>query len=651
MRFKLETSSVRTEASRRAPWGRSGVALLTLAVLLGGTLRLYDVGGPSFSDDEVFKVRAVEAYRNGQWTLTGDDEHPLLMKLLIFASYGFRELWNAHVAKDNKLWEIGLESATRGPNAIASAFLAVLLAFLARELFSRRVGLIAAFLWAVELNVIGYSRIAKEDTLIAFFLVLALYFVVRAKRTAESGDLARSRRNEVFAAMAIGGLFATKYFFHLAIPAVLFYLWSRLGGATAWHVSWKRWLALVGVAFLTFSALNPTVFHPENLGYIFDYIGHRYVYHHGYLFMGDLYMNNIFAGDDRVPWYYFFAYLGLKVPIPVLLAAVAGLGVALWKRREDGPRMIFVWLAVWLGFHAFFSGAKWGRFIVHLMPAVLLLAAVGLDAGARALARLFERHRARPIWRTSLAVGLAMAALAPSLYAALDLVPHYRMYLNSFGGPPRNLRAYFPHCDFYDVGLREAIQYVCARAEKNAQVRAEPEVAVAHYMKLCGRDDIKVTTMSRPGDHCEAGRACYHILQEGRMYFETRATFAELHARRPPDAIVRAGGVRVAEIYGPGALDGLALAISTPGDAQRLGALARAFGNALRRGGLPVGDAGVAFESEVRAEARGLTDEARGPKRVASLTSAFRFASDVVVEETGALPMDLASEAPKLKTQ
>ena len=37
----------------------------------------YDLGGPSFSDDEVYKVNAIEHYRHGQFQLTGDDEHPL----------------------------------------------------------------------------------------------------------------------------------------------------------------------------------------------------------------------------------------------------------------------------------------------------------------------------------------------------------------------------------------------------------------------------------------------------------------------------------------------------------------------------------------------------------------------------------------------
>lgn len=609
-----------------APWGKSGVALLILAVVVGGFLRLYDIGGPSFSDDEVFKVNAVKAYREGRWTQTGDDEHPLVMKLLIYASYGIRDLWNAAVGSEHRVLELGLESATRGPNALVGAFLAILLAFLGRELFSRRVGLLAALLWAVEVNVVGYNRIAKEDTLLAFFLLWTFYFAVRAKRTAEAGEIERSRRYEVFAAMTIGGLCASKYFFHLTFPIPLFYLWARLGG-TSWRISWKRWLALVGIAFATFAVLNPTVFHPDNLRYIAGYIAHKTVFHHGYRFMDDLYMNNAFAlGSGGTPWYFYFAYLGTKVSPPILAAILVGLGVALRRHREDGARVIFSWLVMWLLVHAFLSGAKWGRFTVHLMPPLLLLGALGLDAAARVAAGLLARVRAPERAAGAALVAVTLAVLAPALVAAQEAAPHYRMYLNAFGGPQENLRRFFPHCDFYDVGLREAVQYVCARAEPGAQLRSEAPVVVAHYASLCGRGDLKVTTISRPADACEPGRPCYHILQSGRVYFETRDLVEQLHAQRPPDAVVRARGVGVAEIYGP-TRAGPQMAIRTAGEAVRLGALARAFGNEAK------GPA-VAVESRILPQRPGR------PYLLAAVTSAFRFAGDVVIEETTTLALD-----------
>lgn len=630
-------------AGRREPWGKLGIAILVLALLVGGALRFYDLGGPSFSDDEIFKVNAVNAYRSGQWTVTGDDEHPLAMKLLIYAAYGVRDLWNTHVAGDNKAIEVGIESATRAPNALIGTFIALLLAFLCRELFSRRVGLIAALFWAVEVNVIGYNRIAKEDTLLTFFLLLALYFVVRAKRMAEAHDDRRAWRYQLAVAFSIGGFVATKYFLHLLFIIPLFYAISRSrfagpkgaapGEQSPWHIPLKRWAALLAVAVLTTLALNPTVLHPDNLAYIEGYVAHKTIFTHGYLFMGDVLMNNVFDHTNAVPWYFYFVYLGVKLALPLLVMAVVGLGVALMRRRDDGARMIFIWLGIWLLIHAFASGAKWGRFVTHLMPPVLMLAALGTDEAAKLIARLISRARARAaaagdalaairVRRVGglVAAGVAFIVWAGAIIAPLQTAPHYRMYLNAAGGSEQNLRHYFPHCDLYDVGLREAVQYVCARAEPDAQLRGDANEAVAHYVKMCGRPDIKVTTLSKPEDRCEAGRSCYQILQVGRSFFETQELFASLHASRPPDAVVRARGVNVAEIYGPTPTDGQVAAIHTAGEAIKLGALARVFGN-IPRGGM------VAAVPSVP------KDERERPYRVAAITGAFRFASDVVVEE------------------
>ena len=640
-----------TSFPKREPWGKVGVALLVLALIVGGALRLYDLGGPSFSDDEIFKVNAVNSYRAGQWTVTGDDEHPLAMKLLIYASYGVRDLWNTHVAGDNKVLEVGIESATRMPNALVGTFIALLLAFLGRELFSRRIGLIAALLWAVEVNVIGYNRIAKEDTLLTFFLLLTLYFVVRAKRMSEASDEKRAWRYQVAAALSIGGFAATKYFIHLLFIVPLFYAFSRWAARKAakrgdvteaalpvWRIPLKRWFALLGIAVVTALAINPTVLHPGNLEYIAGYIAHKTVFTHGYLFQGDLYMNNVFETFTGTPWYFYFTYLGVKVALPILVMIGLGLGIAVAKRRDDGPRMIFIWLAIWLTIHAILSGAKWGRFVTHLMPPVLLLAAVGVDGAAKWLAAIIARARRastqRQVGRIGglVAAGVGTLVWVGALAAPLQTAPHYRMYLNAAGGDEQNLRHYFPHCDFYDVGLREAVQYVCARAEENAQLRNDAPEAVAHYVKMCGRADIKVTTLSKPGDQCEPGRACYQILQVGRTFYETANLFASLHSARPPDAIVRARGVNVAEIYGPmvgvpslpeqPGERSVAASILTAGEAVRLGALARVFGNT------PKGE----MVSKLP-DLQPARPEHTGPHRIAAVTTAIRFAGDVVVEE------------------
>ena len=615
-----------TSANARQPWGRTGLAILLLALVVGGGLRLWDLGGPSFSDDEIFKVRAVQSYRANKWTLTGDEEHPLGMKLLIFAAWGARDVWNDHVVGEQPSpLRMSVETATRLPNALGGTFMILLLALLAREAFSRRVGLIVACLYAVEATAIGYCRIAKEDTFLAFFLALTLYFVLRAKNTAEQGDRPRSRRYELYAAAGLGLMFTVKYFLHLAFIPLIFYAWSRRAGTT-WEVSWRRWLALIGVALLVFLAVNPTVLHPDNLRYMTEYAQERFVYHTGYVFRGGVYDNRVFVGATRSPWYLYFGYLFYKLSLPVLLAVAIGLGKALWRGRSDGARLVLTWVAVWLLIHAILAGAKWGRFVMHILPAVLLFAAVGLDAAAGWCARWLK---SRPALASGSAALMLVGAVAPSVYASVMAAPHYRFQLNMLAGGREQVRFHLPHCDIFDVGLREAVQYICARAEPNAQLRAEPIAAVKYYLESCARPDILATTMSKPTDVCAPERPCYHLLQEGRFAWQVQPTAATLHAARPPDAIVVASDVQVAEVYGPAQKPGDG-STSTPVDAVRLAPFARVI------------DAARAPRPNVAGALADAPWSGRGTdSRPGARVRVLQFPSGVLVEE--ALPTGVAA--------
>jgi hypothetical protein len=182
------------------------------------------------------------------------------------------------------------------------------------------------------------------------------------------------------------------------------------------------------------------------------------------------------------------------------------------------------------------------------------------------------------------------------------------------------LQRYFPHCDFYDVGLREAVQYVCARAERGAQLLLESPYVAGYYLKTCGRTDITVLTLSKPGQPCAPDRACYYVLQESNRHFETQHVFDALR-ERPADALVQVHGVPVAEIYGTRPKP-------PPGrHAARLLALAEAFGNAPE--GPPV-------ELESRSPPRMPGEPLRG----LAVVSRFRFAGGVSLEESGLLPLN-----------
>ncbi len=74
-----------------------------------------------------------------------------------------------------------LTRPVRFPNALFGALTVFPLYLLAAAFFDKRTGLVSALLWTFGVNAITYNRIAKEDTLLVFFMLFAFYFYLRAK--------------------------------------------------------------------------------------------------------------------------------------------------------------------------------------------------------------------------------------------------------------------------------------------------------------------------------------------------------------------------------------------------------------------------------------------------------------------------------------
>ncbi|HZX66774.1 MAG TPA: glycosyltransferase family 39 protein, partial [Myxococcales bacterium] len=456
---------------------------------------------------------------------SGDDvEHPMLMKWLIAASIAIGSRFG-----------LAPETMTRLPNALAGGASVLVVALLARRLFGRTAALLSAALAAFSVTLIGYQRVAKEDTLLGLFLLFLLLSIAEAKAAADDGR--SPRRFEVLAALSLAGMMASKYFFFLVPIPVVAVLWLRR--VSTWRVSSRRWLELIGIAALAWACIDWTPFLPSTWEYAKTYLTGQQTVHGSLFFMGRIYNNLVEYGLHGTPYWYYAVFAAVKLAPLTVVCAAAGLCIA-FAQRKASHRIVLSWMAVWFLVHSV-SGSKWGRFFLPVLPAFLLLAGHAIALGADAL-----RAR-RPALATAAAVGLGLALCVGEARAAILHAPHYRLYINAFGGGDANVTWFFPHCDYFDTGFREAVEKVAASAEPFAELATEIDWPAKLYAERAGRSDLRQTLVRR-GQACRSGVPCYVVVQTGRLYFKNQDAVAWL-SHRTPWTIVRIRGEDVVKVY------------------------------------------------------------------------------------------------------
>ena len=508
--------------------------VLAVLVIVGLGFRVSQLGAIGFAEDEVNKVDAVHAYERGDITANG--EHPMLMKALMFTSLKLGRALEGTSSSDEVLLRL--------PNAIFGALTVIPLFLLTAAFFDRRTGLIAAALWAAGVNAITYNRIGKEDTLLVFFMLFGFYFYLRAHQ-ADSRKVSLVKRNFVLSAVSFALMLASKYFPHYfglnALYHHNYHVRKRQPGEPAGRVPHLFYLVLL----VTFLIANPPVLLPQVWHYLNAYMGEKLLVHSGYLFADHLYKNNVSRSPFwGTPIYFYALFMAIKIPLLVLVAFIAGFFVSLKRRLEPGYRFALFMFLFWIVPYSLF-GAKWLRYTLSLMPFVYMLAAVGVVELIRFLnGRLSARELTRPVI-ASVVVAIFVGAPAWIAYSA---GPHYALYTNALAA--NKVGYFFPHDEFYDDGLREAIKYVCDSAPPGAVIAHETPAATRYYLEQFHRTDLNSRAMSDPGfDANNISGPAYFILQRGRTYFENQdeVRFIREHFKKIHEVSVN--GMTAAEVF------------------------------------------------------------------------------------------------------
>jgi len=515
------------------------VLTIGVMIVMGFGLRLVGLGSVGFAEDEIQKLQAVRAYDRGDFTPNA--EHPMMMKALIDVSMRAERAWNSVSAR-----HISDESALRFPNVLVGALTAIPLFLLTATLFDRRTGLWAAAFWSFGVNAITYNRIGKEDSLMVFFMLFAFYFFIRAKQI-DAHDQKKVSRLRNLSAVSFGLMLASKYFPHYLGLNMLYHHYYRVRDRTADEpksITPFSFFLLIGI---TLVLANPVILLPKVWMYLNAYSGEKLLTHTGYLMGAHLYKNTFSRSPFwGTPVYFYLLFLAIKVPLAVLAASVTGFIVSLRRWRSPGHGFVLFMLLLWIVPYSLI-GSKWPRYMLSLMPFLYMSAAIGVVAVTRWATPLLEKFRPGPVAQKFVTASLLLALVVVPGWSAYAGAPHYSLYSNALG---QSYTAYFfPHDEFYDDGLNDAIRFVAARAPRNALIVSETPGVVGYYTEKYDRTDLQSRVLSDANFAVSDQGPAYYILQRGRTYFENQNKMKEVRDRF---SLVYAGCIKghtAAEIY------------------------------------------------------------------------------------------------------
>jgi len=522
-------------------------AALTVLIIGGFGFRVTGLSAEGLSEDELNKLNAVADYR--AHGLTGaNGEHPMLMKALQAGSIIAAEKWNStSFVASHPAESIAPETALRLPGTILGAFTALLIYLITAELFGAEVALIAAALWAFDPSAIGFNRVAKEDTFLLFFFLLANVFWLRGQRVAESTDHSPTRYYWLTGA-AYGAMIASKYVPHLIAISMSYYWMFQKLPETRWRLGPKRILKLFLIMGIVFLILSPTILLPETWHQMGLFAGSKRIGHDGYEFMGKLYTQRIDDWLQGIPVYFYVVFTWVKLPLLSVIGFLIGLPLLFRRKLGDGRYFVIFWLFLWA--IAFcFPGGKFTRYYTTVLPAVLITAALGIQFAGRTLARWIAKIAWGSGVRHYVPACLAVLAIGCAVVDSIYAGPHFRLFTNSLGGGMAHAGTYFPHDEFYDASMRDTIVEIAHRAQPGAHVASESPLLASYYAQRANRNDLVCVSLSDPDGLKQLGQNDFVIIARGRRYFSNDELVTALSSNSAPEFQMFLGTVPSVNVY------------------------------------------------------------------------------------------------------
>ncbi|MHA2171020.1 MAG: ArnT family glycosyltransferase [Candidatus Kariarchaeaceae archaeon] len=489
--------------------------LLLLLFLLAFILRILLIDEYGLSEDEVLKALAAQDYQN--FDFSSNAQHPALMKFLVTLSVIF----------------FGeSEFAIRLPNVFISSLTIYPIFYLGRELFNENTGILAGFLWTVDIPSISFSTIAKEDSLLTFFWILTILFFIKSFNDPRYLQLT---------GICVGFAFASKYVAFILVLLLFIIYFTNRDKYSLLPID-KVLKFSIPLAVLVFIVMNFPIFIPSSLEKMFDhYILHKRPYPPR---TGRFMMNRLFFFR---PAYWFLLFIVVKIPISFLIILFIGLWYSL-KYRSLSHKVLLLWILITLIIFSITGGFT--RYILIMIPAFVILSANGVLRFSEWLALKFSRNNKRSthIMSKRIAITIILLTCLHSIFLGMAITPYYRMYVNELGGRSDKAGYYFPQDSVYDYQLREAIYYVNEQAPYGSVVAIHVPLVGNYY----GRPDLDFISISELPSNIDLWndyKVSYAIVQESRIYFENEQHVRNLQITHSPSYVGEVLDIVVVEVY------------------------------------------------------------------------------------------------------
>jgi dolichyl-phosphate-mannose-protein mannosyltransferase len=518
--FSLRSVATRIECSR--------TLALTALVSVAVAVRLFALGASGFSEDEINKLRAIDAYARGDFSANA--EHPMLMKLAGWASVSGVRWWNAHGAPTPAA-VISSEVALRLPNAIVGAATTSVVFVLTELLFDTATGAWAALFWAFDANAAAINRIGKEDTFLLGLLLLASYWYERGKQIAPVDTGARDRWYSRSGA-AFGLMLASKYMPHYFGLHTLFIIAGDQNPDDKTPDKRVSFFLLMAGAFL---AANVALLLPSTWHYLLAYAHGDTLRHTGYNFAHHIYVNSVDASPSGLPVWFYATFIATKIPLVTLAAAALGLAWAWRHRRHRGATFIRVFLLFTLLPYSLVAS----KFLRYMLPTIAVLD-IAAAVGVAWFTRWIDDRRLR----LAVALGIVCSVAIDGMSAA----PYYGLAQNTIGASLAAPASLFPDDELYDAGVREAVEAIARVAAPNAVICSDATAVVGEYLSRYGRADAIARSISHDGIPMQRADV-WIVVQDGHRYFENAATIDALERRLTPWIQIHVNGISAVRVY------------------------------------------------------------------------------------------------------